>query len=150
MKTISLDRSSKTVRFARSWGKWDYLEYPDICSFGRRLVWGAIRLISLIIFLIVCYLVTALSIFSVTLEALKVEPNIWFYLYGIISPVLLVSVAAAVVGIFWYTGTFIKEKYSVWEYSRYLKPVEKETSPLVEAYKSWKGKYCAKVELIHK
>jgi len=141
MKTITLDKYSRWVRFATSWGKWKYTTNPDICSFRRALIWGSIKLLVLVAIGALLYgmLVGA----GASLPEIANSKHKW--LYAALFPIALFGLSA-LVGVIFVGAAISIDRAIGWIKANHTpEPVQAVVSPIREAYTSWKDKYCARV-----
>lgn len=143
MNTIKINKNSKTYRFARDWGKWDYYLNNDICSFRRALVWGATKLVVLIGSFTFMYLLMGLSHYEDFVKAGYSYP----LLLSLLAPLFYFIVGLLILSVI---SVLMFGALKVYQYlfKRKSKSEDKQPSAIALAYKSFKEKYCTKVEII--
>jgi len=145
MKTIKIDRNSKTFRFAVSWGNWRYIAKPDICAFTRALIWGGFKVLLLAGLFLAMYSGITFSLYMALSTDGFPYPILGAFLIPPLGVAALLAVAYALIVII----MCVSEKIAVAARRRrdYKESNPKPPTALREAYRSWKGKYCAKVEV---
>lgn len=141
MKTIQISRESRLFKFAVSWGRWNYYLKPDICAFRRALVCGAIKMMLACGFLAGIYFLLSYSFYEKLVQIPWFEhPAIWAFFTPIVMLAGIIAVCSVVGLIFM---VFMKAFHAI--HNGVESKMQDSTISMV--YKSWKDKFCTKVEL---
>lgn len=149
MKTVTIKRNSLTYKFAIHWGGWKphWDECLDICSFRRALIKASFLALLAATLLAGLWITLSALAFHALKDLFGIVESTW--LYFVFGPPALVAVMAAIVlslcGVCYAIKYSFKSARNVISGSKKLDHV---MSPVAEVYKSWRDKYCSKIEII--
>ena len=147
MKKIVIDRESRTYQFAQKYGGYRELKHDhDICAFRRALVLGFLKIAFLASTASLVYSALVVGVF------MSYRESGWGFWWSVVAAIFtpaltavaIVAAFCAVCATFEFIFTKIERRRE--KLKEEIEAGLRQPSALRETYRSWKEKYCAKVE----
>ncbi len=146
MKTLKLNAKSWHYKLANEFGGLDgYATSTDMCTYARNVSVGALLLAFLCT---ICVFITVFVSYLLVETVLSIAFGI---VYGFImfTPAGFVGSILCVAAIIGTTFIYLIKKYKDAKYAKRHDPKVEPDNFIYNAYKGWKEKYCAKIEIIN-